>query len=337
MTKEKLVYRVPNQPNKNQESTEDVVYMFLLVYSVGTVLQSLLVWAVMVAVIKTKIEHVVSQSYLYSYQHYGLMCGATIVALGLVIVDVHSSVLIALELEPSYTQGIGRYTLYIGLIGVCILPGIPIAIYFAYKTKPPAVPYIIMIPVALLFCCCNTQRAKSLVFAVALWIIMIAAQAISFTATVLVFAVLAEPLIIITNTLILILLTFCLTNTFALLFTISAYLFTPRHRRPQGRRETIIRAAILIPLLLATICYGVAFALGTQIMNGKTTEGDTISVIGSATVPLIIGVVTVGLKHLIMTALDTTTDCTSQTDTEQTIKMFPNVHNASEDEEPLEM
>ena len=46
-------YRVPDQPNKSQESTEDVLYMFQIIYSLGTLLQSLLMWAVMVAVIKT--------------------------------------------------------------------------------------------------------------------------------------------------------------------------------------------------------------------------------------------------------------------------------------------
>ena len=182
----------------------------------------------------------------------------------LVVAAMNIYMSIFLSIEPNNSQGIGRYALYAGLGGVCTLPGIPIAIYFACKTKPPAVPYIIMIPVALLFCCCNTQRAKSLVFGVALWINMMAVQTVSFTATALVFAMLAELLIIITNTLILVLLAFCLTNIFALLFTISAYLFTPRHCRPQGRRNTIIRAAFLIPLLLTTICYCITFAVGPK-------------------------------------------------------------------------
>ena len=225
-------------------------------------------------------------------------------------------------------------------LGAPTLPGIPIAIYFAYKTKPPAIPYIIMIPVALLFCCCNTQRANSLVFGVALWINMTAVQVISFTATALVFAVLAEPLVIITNTLILILLAFCLTNIFALLSTISAYLFTPRHRRPQGQRNTIIRAAILLPLLLATICYCIVFALATEMTNGKTTEENFMSVVGTAMVPLIIGVVMFSLKKLIMTVLKSPMGSTHQANTEQSIGLSSNVidiHKSPEDEEPLEI
>jgi hypothetical protein len=201
----------------------------------------------------------------------------------------------------------------------------PIAIYFAYKTKPPAVPYIIMIPVALLFCCCNTQRANSLVFGVALWINMMAVQFISFTATTLAVVVWAEPLVVATNTLILILLAFCLTNIFALLFAISAYLFSPRHRRSQGRRNTIIRAAIFIPLLLATICYCISFAVGTQMMIGKTTEGDIMSVLGSAMLPIIVAAVTLGLKKMIVTALESPTD-----GVEQSIIMLPNVMNGTD-------
>jgi hypothetical protein len=286
----------------------------------------------MVAVVKSNIKHVVEQSYLYSYQHYGLMCGATVVGLFLVVAAMRNYLAIFLSIEPSNSQGIGRYALYAGLGGVCTLPGIPIAIYFACKTKPPTSPYIIMIPVALLFCCCNTCRAKSLVFGVALLINMMAVQTVSFTVTALVFAMLAEPLIIITNTLLLILLAFCLTNIFALLFTISAYLFTPSHRRPQGRRNAIIRAAFLIPLLLATICYCITFTAGTQMMNGKTTE-DFISVIGSALVPLSIGAVTFGLKRLIMKALESPTE-----GTEQSINLFPNAMNVTDrpqNEEPL--
>ena len=314
--------------------------MFRIIFIMANIFQLILVCAVMIAVIKANIKHVVEQSYLYSYQHYGLMCGATVVALVLVTFAIYNYILNTNTVKPGSWKNIGSHTVYMCLLGLCVLPGIPIAIYFAYKTKPPPIPYIIMKPVALLFCCCNkrVERTKSLVFGVALWINMMAVQIISFTAAVLVFVVLAEPLVIVTNTLILILLVFCLTNIFALLFTISAYLFTPRHRRPQGQRNTILRAAILIPLLLAIICYCISFALGTQMMNGITTEGDIMSVMGSAMKPLIIGAVTVGLKKLIMTVLEIPMD-TDQTTTEQSTGLSSNivdVNDLSEDEQPLE-
>ena len=68
------------------------------------------------------------------------------------------------------------------------------------------------------------------------------------------------------------------------------------------------------------------------MMNGKTTE-DFMSVIGSALVPLSIGAVTVGLKKLIMKALESPTE-----GTEQSINLFPNAMNVADqprNEEPL--
>ena len=49
----------------------------------------------MIIVLQTNIEHVVKQSYLYSYQHYGLMCGVTAVALVLVTVAMRSYIMTA--------------------------------------------------------------------------------------------------------------------------------------------------------------------------------------------------------------------------------------------------
>ena len=313
--------------------------VFRIIYVIGNIFQALLVWAVTFVVIKTNIKHVVKQSYLYSYQHYGLMCGATVVALVQVLAAMYGYMVIAITAKPDSLEYTIAYTFYMCLLGVCILPGIPIAIFFTCKTKPPAIPYIIMIPVALLFCCCNTERAKSLVFGIALWIIMMAVQIISFTTTALAVVVWAEPFVVATNTLILILVAFCLTNIFALLFTISAYLFTPRYCRSQGQRNIIIRAAILIPLLLAIICYCISFAVATEMANARSTERDVISVTGSAMIPVIIGAVTFGLKKLIVTVLKSPMDSTDHTSTEQGVGLSSNVvgvNDLSEDEQPLE-
>ena len=179
-----------------------------------------------------------------------------------------------------------------------------IAAYFANKNKPPPLPYFIMIPVALLFCCCNSKHAKSLVFGVALWINMMAIQINSFVATVLILTVVAEPLAIIINNLVLVLGTFCVVNILALLFTTSAYLFTPRHKRSQGEGATIKRGVLLIPLLTAIICYCVEFTGNAYMINADTKEGDITAVVGSAVVPIIIGAVTIGVKKLINKILD---------------------------------
>jgi hypothetical protein len=61
------------------------------------------------------------------------------------------------------------------------------------------------------------------------------------------------------------------------------------------------------------------------MMNGITTEGDIMSVLGSAMLPIIVAAVTLGLKKMIVTALESPTD-----GVEQSIIMLPNVMNGTD-------
>ena len=185
-----------------------------------------------------------------------------------------------------------------------ILPGLIIAGYFTYKNKPPAVPYILMIPVAALLCCCNTQRAKSLVFGTALWINLTGVTLIMVHGLLILTAALAEPFAIITNTLVLILVAFCITNILALLFTISAYLFTSKCLRPQGQGKTMSHAVVLIPLLTMIAC--LCFTMGSigYLIKRNTKQDNIISLMGSVALPVILGAVTFGLKKLMTKWLD---------------------------------
>ena len=161
---------------------------------------------------------------------------------------------------PQYGDSL-KYSSYAILLVLTLLPGLIIAGYFTCKTKPPAVPYILMIPVTALLCCCNTQRAKSLVFGTALWINLTAVTLIMEHGLIILLAFLAQLFAVITNTLVLILVAFCITNILALLFTISAYLFTPKRLRPQGQGKTMLRAVVLIPLLAMIACLCLDFPL----------------------------------------------------------------------------
>ena len=304
--KEGADYQLPSEisngtlSHRNSENHS----VFTIALGVGFLCQAILVWVVIVIAVKSKIKEYINNSKTYSFQFYGYPCGLTTVAFLIWAVTVIINI-------PHFTKGpkqtLNSYAIYISVMlvtGVWVLPGMPIAAYFTYKNKPPPVPYIIMIPVALLFCCCNSKRAKSLVFGVALWINMIAAQMISFTATILILTAIAEPFAIITNTLVLVLGTFCVVNILALLFTTSAYLFTPRHKRLQGEGATIKRGVLLIPLLTAIICFCIAFTGNAYMINADTKEGDITAVVGSAIVPIIIGAVTIGLKKLINKILE---------------------------------
>ena len=243
-------------------------------------------------------------SYTYSYSHYGFWWGVTIfvsITLSLILYsDLHH--FIKLHNEYASTPG---YSFAAVMMVLCILSGVPIAIYFVYKTKqPPAIPYILMIPVTVLFCCCNTKRAKLLVFGMALWINLVALPVTAFYGAAILVTVIVEPFAVITNTLVLVLLLFCLTNIFALSFTISAYTFTRKHQRPQGEGTTMLRAIILIPLLVVVGCIGLFIGVMGYLVNADTKQGSFVSLVSSASVPLVLGLVTFGLKRLISKWLD---------------------------------
>ena len=188
---------------------------------------------------------------------------------------------------------------YIFGIAMGILPGLPIAIYFSYKTAPPAIPYILMIPVTVLFCCCNTKHVKSLLLGTTLWINMVAFQGVLISLSLALFAVLAKPFAVTTNTLVLILLTLCLTNITALSFTISASIFTPKHKRPQGGGRTMFNAVALILLMAIICCFCAAFGSNGYVINVDTKQGTFVSPTASVVIPIILGTVTFGLQTFI--------------------------------------
>ena len=293
-------------------------YIFTIILGVGTFLQIVLVWIVAVVVLNNKVNNYVNQINRYSYKHYGFMCGLTAVALILNVAGTQAWIMNASRIKSRNTmESIGQVATYC-VVGAAILPGIPIAVYFAAKSKPPAIPYIFMVPVAILLCCCNRPYAKSLVFGIALWINMVALQVTVFTASALAYAVFIKPLLIITNLLILILFAFCLTSILALMFTISAHLFTPKHLRPQGHKATIVRAVLLIPLLLAISCHSIVFAGHAYMINTPTTEeGNILGLISSFMAPLFIGAVTFGLKKLITKAVETPSSITRKDNIEE--------------------
>ena len=257
-------------------------------------------------VLKRHLEDRVKLSYTYSYNHYGFWWGVTIlVSITHPLIlrsDLHQ--LIKLHNKYASIPGYSFAAVMLSLV-LCTLSAVPIAIYFVYKTKqPPAIPYILMIPVTVLFCCCNTKCAKLLVFGMALWINLVALPLAAVHGAAILLTVIVEPFAVITNTLVLVLLLFCLTNIFALSFTISAYIFTRKHQRPQGEGTTMLRAVILIPLLVVVGSIGLFICIMGYLVNADTKQGSFVSLASSASVPLVLGLVTFGLKRLISKWLD---------------------------------
>ena len=283
----------------NLEKTLLIPVIFLL----SGAFEVVLVLIGSVLILRWNLEDIVVLSYTCSYKHYGLWWGVTYVCFIAVPVTLYIDIASIMDGYHAYGNAV-KYPECVLLLGGTILPALIIAGYFTYKTKPPAVPYILMIPVAALLCCCNTQHAKSLVFGTALWMNLTAVTLIMVHILLMVAAVVAEPFAIITNTLVLILVIFCITNILALLFTISAYLFTPKRLRPQGQGKTMLHAVVLIPLLAMIAC--MCFCIGSvgYLTSGNTKQGNIISLMGSVALPVILGAVTFGLKKLITKWLD---------------------------------
>ena len=274
-----------------------------VIFFLSLVFEACLVLIGSVLALKWNLKDVSNLSYTYSYKHYGLWWGVTYVWFIAIPITLYSDLSVMLASYPEYGDSF-RYSSCAILLVSTLLPGLIIAGYFTYKTKPPAVPYILMMPVAALFCFCNTQRAKSLVFGTALWINLTAVTLMMGQGIIILLAVLAEPFAGITNTLVLILVIFCITNILALIFTISAYLFTPKCHRPQGQGKTMLRAVVLIPLLAMIAC--LCFSIGSvgYLMKRNTKQDNIISLMGSVALPVILGAVTFGLKKLITKWLD---------------------------------
>ena len=291
----------------------------------GALIATILVFVSSVMTLKWYWEDWIKLSYLYSYSHYGFWWGLVCFGSILLTTIFYLELSVFKVITPAINTGesfnfLVYYFIFVIVMLMSILPGIPIAIYFVYKTKqPPAIPYILMIPVTVLFCCCNTKRAKLLVFGMALWIILTALPFLMIHGLLTVMAGFAEPFAVVTNALVLVLFSFCLTNIFALLFTISAYLFTPKHRRPQ-RRGSMIRATALILLLVTVTCFCTAIGLGSYMVNTDAKQVDIRSLIGSAVLPVVLGLTTFALKKLITKCQDTRT--TQTVDNEENVDML---------------
>ena len=291
--------------NPIQGKQADLRIMFLIkaIFLLAGVFEVCLALLGSVLALKWNLKDTAMLSYTYSYKHYGLWWGVTYVWFISVPATLYSDLSVIMSSYPEYGDSL-RYPSCAALLGVTVVPALLIAGYFTYKTKPPAVPYILMIPVAALLCCCNTQRAKSLAFGTALWINLTAITLIMVHGLMILLAVLAEPFAVITNTLVLILVIFCITNILALLFTISAYLFTPKRHRPQEQGKTMLHAVILIPLLAVITC--LCFSIGSvgYLTRRDTKQDNIISLMGSVALPVILGAVTFGLKKLIAKWMD---------------------------------
>ena len=191
--------------------------MELILVSIGIIL-----------VLKCHLETHVQHIHFYTYKHYGLISGITSCNIFMLPFMMYCVLSLMNRVSPLNGGDIGYVFTGFGIVSLPAVLAVPIAIYFAGAVKPPLMPYIFLIPTAVLFCCCKLQHTKPFVFCIGIVINVMTVLYITIHGTIIGFTLFAEPFAVITNALVLVLVLFSLVNIFSLVFTISAYLFTPQ-------------------------------------------------------------------------------------------------------------
>ena len=268
-------------------TNQDIASIARLTASVGILFQLAAIWFGSILLLNRNLGYLANKSYTYSFRHYGLLWGVTLclslLSTALVILD--STVNIP-NVHPSLIVDTIRLYGGIGLIGISLVFGLPIAIYFAYKYESFAIPLIFLVPTQLI-CCWNKRKAVKIVFGFSLWMQISSIHNISIHACLLLVTLLADTFAVMSTVLFLLLILFCITNIFAILFTSAAYISTPRRLRPQGNCFVILHAVALVFLLGMTCCYSYVFVVGGYIINKDMRLGSFQSIVGVVVLPLL--------------------------------------------------
>ena len=259
--------------------------------------QLLASWFGLVYILKLTLKQVANYSHSHSFQHYGLLWGFTVsiglLATILLFVDLQLGYNLTSQLHQNRSESVQIYIyviLGIVIVVLSVTMGLPTSIYFAYKYKAFAIPLIFLIPAKIL-CFCNKRKSRTIAFGFFLWVQIASLQLILSHASFLIITILVNTFAVIWSLLALILIFLCLVNIFAILFTISAYLSTPRQRRPQGSSYFILRAVILLLLQMMVICVSLIFISGGFAVNTGTSLDSFQSTLKAIALPLLIATI----------------------------------------------
>ena len=239
----------------------------------------------------------------YSFDGYGMFWGISTSAflcnIGLCIIDISLIV-------RTFTRSGGAYALPYFMLFILIfiwVTSLLVVVYIFRKNRPQVtVPRMYTFAFQLMSCCCCREPwAETVVIRVAWWFILFAIQGVLCHGMYILLAALASPTAVPLNVMVLVLLFVCTTYTSALLYTIFAYICTSPRMRRLGKSggTVVVRAAILVPLLVAMLCYTILMATCGYMVNSDTKQNYYPSLITSAIGTVIIGLVMFSLKWFI--------------------------------------
>ena len=235
----------------------------------------------------------------YSFDYYGIFWGiSTFLCLFLILIlTTYVSYNSLVAFNPAI-QPIEDLT-YFGPVALAFSMIIcaPMAIYFGIKFQFTT-PSVYLLPAKLL-CCCNEKRAGILVTSLTLWFNMVAGYYIVFIGTFALFAFPVAPFVVAVNVIVLVLNLACFTYIMALVFTVCASLGTRKCLRSNTDCCATVRAVMLIPLLLAIICFSIVFAFSGQLVNTSTQQSSFQFFLKSLFAPVLLTALGLGLKRFI--------------------------------------
>ena len=279
-----------------EESKQEVMISNLMVC--GLFFQVTFIWMVSAVLLKTTFKPFAQKTFTYSFDLYGMFWGVSTTTFGLLgmfySVYADTAFLYFTNVKDSITVA-NAYLLAVAVLIPLVLE-LPVAIYIARKATV-AVPCIFKYPATIL-CCGRKKRAECLVTTLALWVVLVALQVMMLHGMLIVLSLSAEPFGIATNVMLLVLAFSCLANILSLLFTIFAHLFTPSHQQVASS-STVLRAVVVLPLLLAIMCYGIVATTLGFVVYTDTKQKHPLSFINSIAIPILLGVISFFLKRFI--------------------------------------
>ena len=275
------------------ESSADRIYR--IIPNVGYVFAMIFVCMVSVVLLQVILKALSERMEVcnYSFDSYGMFWGTSTILCPVIIFLLYRDIahLKQITFNP-YNQGITF--LWPFVLALPIVFCAPVAIYFGVKLNLPT-PSVYLLPAKLL-CCCSAKCARALVLSLALWFDLGAAYYIVGHGLFVLRAFPVAPFAVAVNVLLLVLTFICVTYIMALVFTICAFVGTRKCLWRNADCVAIVRAAMLIPLLLAVICLSFTFALNGQFVNTATQQSSSHMLFKSLFTPVILAVVSLGIK-----------------------------------------